>query len=134
MFQNSPFKSLSSCLFRIRDEIKDEAEKILTELNSKGKWLSIHVRGYYEKGYGGYSKEHDVSYAFKCANKLLKTGMVNSVFFATENAELDQLVNQSIALDININIIYLSNASLCPSYIRLTIILYLFVLMVTCIM
>jgi len=93
MFQNSPFKSLSSCLFRVRDEIRKEAEDILARLNSQGKWLSIHVRGYYEKGYGGYNKEYDVSYAFKCANKLLQSGLINNVFFATENAELDQLVN-----------------------------------------
>jgi len=99
MFQNLPFKSLSQCLFRIREDIKHQADISIKKLNEEGKWLSIHVRGYYEKGFGGYKKVHDASDAFICAKKLLDKGIINNVFFATESAEMDQMIRKYVPFE-----------------------------------
>ena len=87
LYTTSPFEYFSKCLFRIRYDIAKRAKRDISKL--KGKWLSIHSRGYYDSGKASMK-------ALKCANRLLSIGLIDRIFFATDAEDLHALAVKSI--------------------------------------
>ena len=83
MFGENPYKTISKCHMSPKPIYAQESQKIVTEMkNSGGKWLSIHARAYYD--YSGKAS----SKAFTCAKKLLETGAIKKIYFASESLKL----------------------------------------------
>ena len=83
VFGEDPYHSIAKCHMSPKPQYAQESQKIVTEMkNSGGKWLSIHARAYYD--YSGKAS----SKAFTCAKKLLETGVIKKVYFASESLKL----------------------------------------------
>lgn len=77
----SPFHQVSQIVFRPAEAMRKDV-MIFIEQKFQGKpWLSIHARGYYDDG--SYSDK-----SLACAKKLLETGVISYVFFASEATRL----------------------------------------------
>jgi hypothetical protein len=87
-FSFKPFLTISACHFRVRHRIVQEAkEAVIRTGNSK--WLSIHTRGLYDSGKG-------IALALKCAGRLLESGDISHVFYATESAAAEELAKKNL--------------------------------------
>ena len=78
----SPFQNIAKLLFTPEKHIFDKIQA-LRELVPKGgreKWLSMHVRGYFNSAKGS-------RWAFECVNKLLRDGDIHKVVFFSESAK-----------------------------------------------
>lgn len=102
IFTDNPYNSISKCHISPKPALAQQSAQIVNEMkNSGGKWLSIHARSYYD--YSGKAS----SKAFSCAKKLLETGAIKKVYFATESPKLIDMAKQFFVSFPNA--LYLSN-------------------------
>ena len=88
----SPFHHIAQIVFRPDDSKRQMANDFILEHMKGEKWLSIHARGYYDDG-------SRTDRALECANKLLNTGEISYVYFATETLRLLEKAQKAIPAD-----------------------------------
>merc|ERR1711871_450495 len=85
----TPLYHLRNCIFRLKNNIKDEAQWIISKLRNFGAYMSLHMRSV-------YSTRDGVEKAMHCVNKMLKLGAIEKVFVATDYDELEALARGMI--------------------------------------
>jgi len=84
-----PFHDMSKLVLRPQDYILQRVRILTCQMVYKNptdgsnlKWLSVQARGIFSRGIEG---------GFKCINKLITTGQIGKVFFATDSRPLQDL-------------------------------------------
>merc|ERR1711871_418803 len=90
-----PFSNVSQIVFLPKPSISLQAELFYRQYLAGKKGLSIHSRGFYDSGKG-------LKKVFHCVNKLVTEGVVDTIFFASESAKLNQYIYELAANGTNI--------------------------------
>lgn len=89
-----PFQDISNFLFNPTRSITDQAKELLDKMRGpEGNilpWMSIQAREKFIVGPLDV-RDNTIERSFKCANKLLKDGKINHVFFAADSEKLRRM-------------------------------------------
>jgi hypothetical protein len=84
-----PLMALSYCIFRVRKDIRQKSDVLLSKLHERGPYMSLHIRSY-------YTEKSDIYPAMECINQLLRNDVIKNVFLSTDFDEYEALARSLV--------------------------------------